>query len=84
MRCQCTICGIIYDLKEPYEDDSVSHGYCEICWPWVKHNLEIEISQIEESQNPKVPMPEDEMRLRPASNEKVKAFNIGAKVLVNP
>jgi hypothetical protein len=51
MRCQCTICGIIYDLKPPLEDDSVSHGYCEICWPWVKHNLEIEISQIEESFN---------------------------------
>ena len=84
MRVICSYCGILYDLKEPLEDDSISHGACPECWPWVKHNLEIEIAQTGESQNLKVPMPEDDMRLRPASNEKVKAFKTGAKVLVNP
>lgn len=44
MRVICSYCGILYDLKEPFEDDSISHGCCEICWPWVEHNLNIELS----------------------------------------
>lgn len=47
MRCQCSYCDIIYDLKEPFEDDSVSHGICEECWPWVENNLQIELSESE-------------------------------------
>ncbi len=47
MRCQCVYCEIIYNIKEPFEDDSTSHGICEICWPWVKSNLQIEISKPE-------------------------------------
>jgi len=53
MRCQCNYCGIIYDLKEPFEDDSVSHGICPECLPAVMKNLEIELAQIEESHNDK-------------------------------
>ena len=49
-RIVCSYCQILYDLKEPLEDDSISHGICEECWPWVQHNLEIELAQIEESQ----------------------------------
>jgi len=48
MRIVCSYYQILYDLKEPLEDDSISHGICEECWPWVENNLEIEI---EESQN---------------------------------
>lgn len=47
MRVICSYCGFLYDLKEPFEDDSVSHGCCPECWPWVEHNLQIEL----ESQN---------------------------------
>ena len=48
MRCQCSYCNIIYDLKEPFDDDSVSHGICEECFPWVMNNLQIELSLLEE------------------------------------
>ncbi len=50
MRCQCSYCSIIYDLKPPMEDDSVSTGICPECWIWVENNIEIELAQIEESQ----------------------------------
>ncbi len=46
MRCQCVICGILYDVKEPFDNDQVSHGYCELCWPWVQNNLRIELEQL--------------------------------------
>lgn len=47
MRCQCVYCGIIYDLKEPFEDDSISHGICDECLPGVMNNLKLEIDKIE-------------------------------------
>ena len=50
MRVVYSYCGILYDLKEPFEDDSVSHGICEECLPAVMKNIEIELAQIEESQ----------------------------------
>jgi hypothetical protein len=31
MRVVYSYCGILYDLKEPLEDDSISHGICEEC-----------------------------------------------------
>lgn len=32
MRRVCCICGILYGLKEPLEDDSITHGYCPECF----------------------------------------------------
>lgn len=42
MRCVCCTCGILYNVKEPFEDDSVGHGICEECFPWVMINLGLE------------------------------------------
>jgi hypothetical protein len=47
MRVQCAYCSIIYDLKEPFDDDSVSHGICPECYPGVIKNIEIELKELE-------------------------------------
>ena len=52
MRVICSECGILYDLKKPYEDDSMTHGICEECWPRVENNLKIELSQLISSHRP--------------------------------
>ena len=52
MRVICYECGILYDLKKPYEDDFMSHGLCELCSPWVENNLKIELSQLISSHRP--------------------------------
>jgi hypothetical protein len=44
MRCICCYCEILYDVKEPFEDDSTSHGMCEECAPAVFGNLDRELS----------------------------------------
>ena len=41
MRCLCCECGILYDVKPPLDQDDESHGYCEICFEWIMHNLKI-------------------------------------------
>lgn len=43
MRVQCSYCDFLYDLKEPFDDDSISHGICEECFPIVIKNLESEM-----------------------------------------
>ncbi len=45
MRVICSYCGILYNLKEPLNDDHESHGICDICWDWVQTNLKLEIEQ---------------------------------------
>ncbi len=30
---KCYSCGDIYGEKEPFEDESISHGLCESCFP---------------------------------------------------
>jgi len=35
MRCVCSYCQILYNLKPPYEDDSMTHGVCEECFSWL-------------------------------------------------
>jgi len=32
MRQVCYICGVLYGIKEPYEDDSETHGLCDECF----------------------------------------------------
>ncbi len=57
MRVICCVCEVLYDVKEPFENDQVSHGYCELCWPWVEHNLRIELAQISEAEGKAHPKP---------------------------
>lgn len=33
MRSICCECGILFDVKEPYEQDDETHGYCDECFP---------------------------------------------------
>ena len=32
MRRVCYVCGSLYGLKEPLDDDSETHGLCEECF----------------------------------------------------
>ena len=52
MRVICSECGILYNVKKPYEDDSTTHGICDECWPWVENNLKIELAQFISSHRP--------------------------------
>jgi len=44
MRCVCVYCGILYNVKEPFENDSETHGNCDECDRMEKHNLQIRIA----------------------------------------
>ena len=48
MRSICSYCGILFDVKEPFEDESESHGMCPECLPIVFGNLEKEIEKIDQ------------------------------------
>ena len=39
MRCVCMYCNFLYNVKEPCEDESETHGLCDECFSWVKMNL---------------------------------------------
>jgi len=41
MRCICVYCGILYNVKEPLENDQETHGNCDECDRMEKHNLAI-------------------------------------------
>jgi hypothetical protein len=41
MRCVCVYCGILYNVKEPLENDSETHGSCDECYRIEMHNLVI-------------------------------------------
>lgn len=28
---KCCLCERVYSQKPPYDDESVTHGYCEVC-----------------------------------------------------
>mgnify|MGYP001565045332 CR=1 FL=1 len=32
MRCICYVCQILYNIKEPFEDYSITHGLCPECF----------------------------------------------------
>ena len=40
MRQVCYICGLLYGLKEPLDDDSETHGLCEECFRLEMQKLE--------------------------------------------
>ena len=54
MRCICCECGILYNVKPPFEQDDESHGYCEICFEWHMHNLKIRNRRIANGRRKKV------------------------------
>jgi len=41
MRCICCVCKILYNVKEPFEDDSETHGFCNECYDWLHNNQKI-------------------------------------------
>lgn len=47
MRCICSYCETLFDLKEPFEDDRETHGMCPECGPIILGNLERELSEPE-------------------------------------
>ena len=38
MRSICCECNILFDVKEPYEQDDETHGYCDQCFEMVMAN----------------------------------------------
>jgi hypothetical protein len=40
MRSICCECKILFDVKEPYEIDLETHGYCDECFAIVMKNLQ--------------------------------------------
>ena len=47
MRQICMVCGILYGLKEPFGDDSETHGLCEECFLVEMKKIEIELKKAE-------------------------------------
>jgi len=47
MRSICYICGILFDVKKPPENDAETHGICDECWPAVQSNLNKAEKEIE-------------------------------------
>lgn len=45
MRSVCCYCGILFDVKPPYENDQETHGICELCWSIVESNLKLEMAK---------------------------------------
>jgi hypothetical protein len=46
MRQVCYICGILYGIKKPYENDEETHGLCEECFPVVMANIERKMEKV--------------------------------------
>lgn len=38
MRAICCVCGLLYDVKEPMDQDVETHGYCEDCFEILMSN----------------------------------------------
>jgi len=45
MRCVCVYCGILYHIKEPYDNDAETHGNCDECDRIEKYNLELYLAK---------------------------------------
>lgn len=42
MRQVCYICGILYGVKEPLDNDDETHGICDECFPWVMSSYKVQ------------------------------------------
>jgi len=51
MRQVCYICGILYGLKEPYDNDAETGGLCDECFPLEMERLKKEREEIEREKN---------------------------------
>ena len=47
MRCICVYCGILYNIKEPYDIDDETHGNCDECDRIEKHNIRLKLKSSE-------------------------------------
>jgi hypothetical protein len=47
------ICGILFGLKEPYENDEETHGICEDCFPIEMERIEREVKEWKEGKDGK-------------------------------
>lgn len=45
MRQICYVCGFLYGVKEPIEDDRETHGICPECLPWELQRIEKELGE---------------------------------------
>ena len=39
MRSICCECNILFDVKEPFDNDQETHGYCDECFKMVMVNI---------------------------------------------
>jgi len=51
MRSICCECGILFDVKEPFDNDSETHGYCDECFKILMINIVVLKSQRTEVTN---------------------------------
>jgi len=51
MRQVCYICGILYGLKEPYDNDAETSGICDECLPLEIERLKKEREEIKREKN---------------------------------
>lgn len=47
MRSICMECGILFNVKEPYDLDEETHGYCDECFPLVMAKIKKEVNSNE-------------------------------------
>lgn len=47
MYCVCYLCGIQYRVKPPLEEDGISHGLCDGCFPLEMQRIEREMAKLE-------------------------------------
>ncbi len=45
MKRVCCYCKLVFGEKEPFDDQSESHGICQICFPIVMADHEIQIEK---------------------------------------
>jgi len=45
MRQVCYVCGILFGIKEPYENDQETHGLCGECYEMEMNRLKKEIGR---------------------------------------
>ncbi len=43
MRSICYVCGILFDIKPPFDNDAETHGICDECWTIVRPALKEEM-----------------------------------------
>ena len=52
MRQVCYVCGILYGIKEPLNDDSETHGICPECLPGELQKIEHEVTKLNNGRLP--------------------------------